>query len=119
MANVKAVMAPTDCDGGKSRLEMYMDMVQWMNNRYYEVNEFKFSDPPKVTADVGSKYARVVKVDQLNGSRSVHTFVNLDNGDILKSGGWKAPAPNGVRGNIFETDLGADRVNEHGAIYLK
>ena len=38
MANVKAVMAPTDCDDGKSRLEMYMDMVQWMNNRYYEVN---------------------------------------------------------------------------------
>jgi len=119
MANVKAVMAPTDCDGGKSRLEMYMDMVQWMNNRYYEVNEFKFSDPPKVTADVGSKYARVVKVDQLNGSRSVHTFVNLDNGDILKSGGWKAPAPNGVRGNIFETDLGASVVNEMGANYLR
>ena len=119
MANVKAVMAPTDCDGGKSRLEMYMDMVQWMNNRYYEVNEFKFSDPPKVTADVGSKYARVVKVDQLNGRRSVHTFVNLDNGDILKSGGWKAPAPNGVRGNIFETDLGASVVNEMGANYLR
>ena len=119
MANVRAIMAPTDCDGGKSRLEMYMDMVQWMNNRYYEVNEFKFSDPPKVTADVGSKYARVVKVDQLNGSRSVHTFVNLDNGDILKSGGWKAPAPNGVRGNIFETDLGASVVNEMGANYLR
>ena len=119
MANVKAVMAPTDCDGGKSRLEMYMDMVQWMNNRYYEVNEFKFSDPPKVTADVGSKYARVVKVDQLNGSRSVHTFVNLDNGDILKSGGWSAPAPNGVRGNIFDTDLGESVVNEMGANYLR
>ena len=28
MANVKAVMVPTDCDGGKSRLELYIDMVQ-------------------------------------------------------------------------------------------
>ena len=119
MANVRAIMAPTDCDGGKSRLQMYMDMVQWKNDQYYEINQFKFSDPPRVTADVGTKYARVVKVDQLNGSRSVHTFVNLDNGDILKSGGWKAPAPNGVRGNIFDTDLGESVVNEHGANYLR
>ena len=119
MANMKAIMAPTDCDNCKSRLEMYMDMVQWMNNQYYEMNGFKFSDPPRVTADVGTKYARVVKVDQLNGSRSVHTFVNLDNGDILKSGGWKAPAPNGVRGNIFDTDLGESVVNEMGANYLR
>ena len=119
MANVKAIMAPTDCDNGKSRLEMYMAMVQEKNDQYYKIMEFTFSDPPKVMADVGTKYARVIKVDDLNGSRSVHTFVNLDNGDILKSGGWKAPAPNGVRGNIFDTDLGADRVNEHGANYLR
>ena len=119
MANVKAVMAPTDCDGGKCRLEMYMDMVQWKNDQYYERNGFKFSDPPKIRADLGTKYARVVKHDQLNGSRSVHTFVNMDNGDILKSGSWKAPAPNGVRGNIFDTDLGESVVNEFGANYLR
>jgi len=119
MANMKAIMAPTDCDGGKSRLEMYMNMVQDKNDFYFKVNEFKFADPPKVRADIGSKYARVIKVDQLNGSRSVHTFVNLDNGDILKSGGWKAPAPNGVRGNIFDTDLGESVVNEFGANYLR
>ena len=119
MANVRAIQAPTDCEGGMSRLEKYMDMVQWKNNRYFEVNEFKFSDPPKVTADIGRRYARVVKVDQLNGSRSVHTFVDLDNGNILKSGGWSAPAPNGVRGNIFDTDVGESVVNEHGANYLR
>ena len=119
MANMKAVMAPTDCDGGKSRLEMYMDMLQWKMDEYFKVNSFTFSDPPKFRADLGNKYARVIKVDQLNGSRSVHTFVNLDNGDILKSGGWKAPAPNGVRGNIFDTDLGESVVNEQGANYLR
>ena len=119
MANVKAVMAPTDCDGGKSRLEMYMAMVQEKNDAYFKMMGFTFSDPPHVSADVGRKYARVVKNDQLNGSRSVHTFVNMDNGDILKSGGWKAPAPNGVRGNIFDTDLGESVVNEMGANYLR
>ena len=119
MANVRAVMAPTDCDGGKSRLELYMAMVQEKNDAYFKMMGFTFSDPPHVSADIGRKYARVVKNDQLNGGRSVHTFVNLDNGDILKSGGWSAPQINGVRGNIFETDLGADRVNEHGANYIK
>ena len=119
MANVKAVMVPTDCDGGKSRLELYMAMVQEKNDAYFKMMGFTFSDPPHVSADIGRKYARVVKNDQLNGGRSVHTFVNLDNGDILKSGGWSAPQINGVRGNIFETDLGADRVNEHGANYIK
>ena len=119
MANVKAVMVPTDCDGGKSRLELYMAMVQEKNDAYFKMMGFTFSDPPHVSADIGRKYARVVKNDQLNGSRSVHTFVNMDNGDILKSGGWSAPAPNGVRGNIFDTDVGESVVNEHGAHYLR
>ena len=119
MANVRAIMAPTDCDGGKSRLELYIDMVQGKQNFYYKVMEFTHSDPDFVTADIGTKYARVVKNDALNGGRSVHTFIDLDNGNILKAGGWKAPQPNGVRGNIFDTDLGASVVNEHGANYLK
>ena len=101
------------------RLEHYMAMVQEKNDAYFKKAGFTFSDPPHVSADIGRKYARVVKNDQLNGSRSVHTFVNLENGDILKSGGWSAPQKNGVRGNIFADDLGANRVNEHGANYIK
>ena len=119
MANVKTVMVPTDCDNGKSRLELYMAMVQEKNDAYFKMMGFTFSDPPHVSADIGRKYARVVKNDQLNGSRSVHTFVHLDNGDIYKSGGWAAPQVNGVRGNIFDTDYGASVVNEHGANYIK
>lgn len=114
---VKAVMVPTDCDGGKSRLELYVDMVQGKIDSYWKMMDYTFSDPPHVTIDVGRKYARVVKNDGLNGSQSVHTFVDMDNGNILK-GSWKAPVKNGVRGNIFDTDLGASVVNDHGAIYL-
>ena len=36
MADVKAVMVPTDCDGGKSRLELYMAMVQEKNDAYFK-----------------------------------------------------------------------------------
>ena len=101
------------------RLEQYMAMVQEKNASYFKRMNFTFADPDHISADIGRKYARVVKNDQLNGSRSVHTFVNIENGDILKSGGWSAPQKNGVRGNIFADDLGADRVNEHGANYIK
>ena len=101
------------------RLEQYMAMVQEKNASYYERMNFTFADPDHISADYGKKYARIVKNDQLSGSRSVHTFVNMLNGDILKAGGWSAPQKNGVRGNIFADDLGANRVNEHGANYLK
>ena len=93
------------------RLEQYMAMVQEKNASYYERMNFTFADPDHISADMGRKYARVVKNDQLNGSRSVHTFVNMENGDILKAGGWKATQPNGVRGTNFADALGADRVN--------
>jgi len=110
------VYNPCDVQG---RLDEYVAMVQKKVNRYFEIMEYTFAAPPEITVDYGKKYARVVKVDQLNGGRSVHTFVNMLNGDILKSGSWKAPQKNGVRGNIFAEDVGADRVNEHGAIYLR
>ena len=112
----EAVYNPCDV---QVQLDKYIAMVQEKNDAYFKMMGFTFSDPPHVSADIGRKYARVVKNDQLNGSRSVHTFVHLDNGDIYKSGSWKAPAPNGVRGNIFDTDLGASVVNEYGANYLK
>ena len=112
----EAVYNPCDV---QVRLDQYVVMVQDKINNYWALQDFTFAMPPTVTVDYGKKYARVVKNDQLNGSRSGHTFVNMLNGDILKSGSWKAPQKNGVRGNIFAEDVGADKVNEHGAIYLK
>ena len=112
----EAVYNPCDV---QVQLDKYIAMVQEKNDAYFKMMGFTFSDPPHVSADMGRKYARVVKNDQLNGSRSVHTFVNMENGDILKSGGWSAPQVNGVRGNIFDTDYGASVVNEHGANYIK
>ena len=102
----------------QEHLNQYVALVQEKNNAYFKSSGFKW-DPPTIMADYGRKYARIVKIDGLNGGQSVHTFVNMINGDILKSGSWKAPQPNGVRGNIFEDDFGASRVNEFGASYLK
>ena len=106
----------TSVDG--NRLEQYVAMVQQKNNHYWKINEFTFSDPPIVSAWIATKYAKIVKEDANGGQTMVHSFVNLENGDILK-GNWKAPVKNGVRGNIFADDLGASVVTEHGPMYLK
>ena len=104
------------------RLGEYVVMVQEKIDSYWKAMDFTFADPPLVTVEYGKKYARIVKNDDLNGSRSVHTFINMLNGDILK-GNWKTPVRTkkglAVRGNIFGDDLGADRVNEHGPNYLR
>ena len=94
-------------------------MIQEKENVYWERNGFTFSDPPRIMATYGKKYARIVHSAANRSSRSVHTFVNMINGDILKAGGGKAPAPNGVRGNVFDNDFGASVVYQHGATYLK
>ncbi len=98
------------------RLDGYIKMVQGKMDAYWKIMEFTHADPDIIYAEFGNKYARVVHAN--DAQRSVHTFINMINGDILKSGSWKAPAPNGVRGNIFEEDFGASRVNEYGATYL-
>ena len=46
------------------------------------------------------------------------SFVNLENGDILKAASWKAPAK-GVRGNVFDENEGCVTAwDVYGAKYL-
>ena len=45
----------------------------------------------------GRKYLKVVMV---SNQRSVHAFVDAENGDLYKAKSWKAPAK-GVRFNLF------------------
>jgi hypothetical protein len=52
----------------------------------------------EITFEKGRRNARIVISGR--AQRSVYCFIDLTNGNILKAAGWKAPAPNGVRGNI-------------------
>lgn len=71
-----------------------------------------------ITADIGSRYVRVMRVRQGETSGSAHCFVDKRNGDVLKAASWKAPAKH-ARGNIFDPDNGLNCVDEYGAAYLK
>lgn len=66
----------------------------------------------------GSKYVRIVKNDVGDSHRTVYCFVDINTGDILKAASWKAPAPRGVRGNIFADDFGMSCCDRHGVKYL-
>lgn len=66
----------------------------------------------------GSKYLKVIKT--LGTQTMVWGFINLKNkkfkeGDLLKSAGWRAPALNKARGNIFDNSY---VINWTGPKYL-
>jgi len=58
-----------------------------------------------ISLEIGKRYARIVKADGSGFGRSAYGFVDLTNGDLLKSAGWKGPAK-GVRGNALRGQLG-------------
>lgn len=63
------------------------------------------------TYEAGPKFIRVVEAPY--GQRSVHAFIDRSTGDLIKSGGWKAPAKDktglAVRGNLLD-DADFDRL---------
>ena len=73
-----------------------------------------------LTFEKGRKYLKIIS-SRRNGQRCVWGFVvaSTDDkkflfGDILKAGGWAAPARNFSRGNVFK--LGARRFRWSGCI---
>ncbi len=100
-------------------LDRYVNMVTDITNEHFK-RDFPNVDKPFFTVDPkGKKYARVVQNEVHGDSRSVHSFVNMENGDILKAAGWKVPAKN-ARGNIFADDRGLSALTPEGRVrYLR
>ena len=99
-------------------IQSYVELVQSKVDTYWTAHNFTFAPPPTITAQTNKKYVRIISNCNYGNSKSVHTFIDRTNGDILKAGTWKAPQANGIRGNIFADNV-ANVVNEHGAIYLR
>lgn len=99
------------------RLEEYVHGVQKKMNDYFEAKNLSW-EPDKISIDEGRRYIRIVKTSMPSKSKSVHSFIDKTNGDVLKSASWKAPAKH-ARGNIYNNDFGLDNVNQFGANYLK
>jgi 23S rRNA A2030 N6-methylase RlmJ len=101
-------------------LEAYVKKVQEINDDYYAVN-YPGSTvvvSPLIVTEEGPKKVRIIKQDKIGNGRTVHTFIDKATGDILKAAGWKAPAPNGKRGNIYDADF-SKCITQFGAEYLR
>lgn len=82
----------------------------------HKANGYAFP-PSSIEMEPGKKFVKIVKRDY-SGSRYVHSFIDIESGDIYKAASWKAPAKH-VRGNIFADDYGiGSAVSEYGARYL-
>ncbi len=95
----------------RDRFVGYIEKLNENLAAYYE-GKFTHVKTPEVTVEFGRKYAKVIVGD------SVHTFVNITTGEILKAASYKAPAKNGVRGSIFAEDFGMSCVGPYGALYV-
>jgi len=90
----------------KQRINEFVEKLQMMMNDNYLP-----SNTPKVTVKMGRKYAKIICRD------SVYAFVDVNNGNIYKPAGWKAPAKH-ARGNIFDQDHGMHCCGLYGVNYL-
>jgi len=106
----------------KEQVEIYIAKLQEITNKYWSDNNFTHSPAPRIEMTEGNRYLKILsnKYNFTGKSEggSVHTFIDRTNGNILKAGTFKAPAANGVRGNIFSADF-ENCVNAHGAKYLR
>ena len=58
-------------------------------------------------AKKGKKFIKIIKDDDTEYGKSVWGFINMNHdkfemGDVLKAAGWRAPALNKARGNLFD-----------------
>ena len=103
-----------------TRLNEYVELVNELNEAYFARMGWTYKPAPTAKVRMGKKFAKVVTgdFDEVYTGEMVHTFISMQNGDILKAGSYKAPAKNGVRGNIFASDLGKSCITEPGARYI-
>ena len=64
---------------------------------------------------IGRRYIKVIAV---SNQESVHSFVDMTNGNVLKPAGWSAPAKH-ARGNIYDDQNGLGMMGEYGPKYLR
>jgi hypothetical protein len=96
-------------------IENYVAALQKAVDEYEK--RFQYANGTKIEVDYGRKYAKIVRASK-SGSRSVHSFIEISTGNILKAANWNAPAKH-VRGNVNAPDKGMSAVTAISANYLR
>jgi len=97
--------------------EKYFQGCQDVYNEYHTQMGFSESNKNRFDYSVGRRYVKVF-YHMGESQRSVHSFVDTKNGDVLKPAGWSKPAKH-ARGNIFDEKNGLGMMGPHGPAYLR
>lgn len=95
----------------KEDLEKFVKLWQEKSNSYHDRMGYNWYEP--LTISIGKRYAKII--NNTESQRSAHGFVDLANGDILKTASWSAPAKK-ARGNIFSEQVGMEAIDQHGFV---
>ena len=111
------------------RINLFVDNLQALYNAHF-AEKFPTLVADRIALDPnGVKYARIVchrryrdnngDIQEQSGGYA-YCFIDVKNGDILKSAGWKAPAK-GARGNIFNDncDVGTRADVSGSGLYIR
>ena len=99
----------------EQKIDKFIELWQLLIDERNERLGFKWKTT--LTVMYGKKYARVVTED--HGQRSATGFINLENGDILKTATWASPAKH-ARGNVDSSVYGMEAIDSYGMVkYLK
>jgi len=89
------------------------DYNQWTanwSNDYSHRDDFQKEFAEGLVHSVGQKYIKIIT--RSDTQPSVHSFIvatdsdsKFRRGDVLKPAGWKTPARNKPRGNVFDGDF--------------
>jgi len=101
----------------EARITRYVELLTEATNEHFAAHLENLT-PPVYTMDKGRRYVRIVKNETFGSGRSVHTFIDTTNGDVLKADSWKAPAKH-PRGNVFNDDNGMGGCSVWGGNYLR
>jgi hypothetical protein len=99
----------------ETALNEWLKVAQKICDDYMREN---FPTLPRMILDIerGKRFVKVVRSDEGQSGRSVHCFIDIATGDVLKASSWKAPAK-GARGSIYTLD--SPGVNHYGGLYAR
>lgn len=91
-------------------VEWYCRAIQEATEKHYTARGW--DTRVLIYPEYGRRFTRIVYEDK-HGSRHVHAFVDMTNGDVIKSAGWKAPQ-RGKYGLAVRFNLVDDESREAG-----
>jgi len=99
----------------ENKLKTFIEGCNNLLLENYNSMDFPVELRDTVVSAGGRKYIKLA-TSRDGAMRSAFCFVNKENGDVLKSASWKAPAK-GARGNIYDSSNGLSRMSSYGAGY--